>query len=102
MFAEHSKHQLKIRTQMMLLELRYEPVQRFEASQKTRDQVGIIDLFFTDVSQSPAQAPGPPPCTRPCRIGSNPFSESSMRLYKFKKNDCAIVGDHKAMKCLRH
>ena len=53
MFAEHSKHQLKIRTQMMLLELRYEPVQRFKASQKTRDQVGIIGLFFTDVSQSP-------------------------------------------------
>ena len=80
MFAEHSKHQLKIRTQMMLLELRYEPVKRFEASQKTRDQVGIIGLFFTDVSQSPAQAPGPPPCTRPCKIGSNPFSESSLRL----------------------
>ena len=80
MFPEHSKHQLKIRIQMMLLELRYEPVKRFEASQKTRDQVGIIGLFFTDVSQSPAQAPGPPPCTRPWRIGSNPFSESSMRL----------------------
>ena len=60
MFAEHSKHQLKIRTQMMLLELRYEPVKRFEASQKTRDQVEIIGLFFTDVSQSPAQAPGHP------------------------------------------
>ena len=56
MFAEHSKHQLKIRTQMMLLELRYEPVQRFEASQKTRDQVEIIGLF-SPMSLNPQHKP---------------------------------------------